>query len=83
MKRSRKKVWRWSALSEREKQLCRLRVVEDMKIPALALEVGISAKAVEQNFYAIYHVLNVSGRVQLAFEMGKHWKEISNGNGSR
>jgi DNA-binding CsgD family transcriptional regulator len=72
-----KKVWRWSALSEREKQLCRLRVAEGMKIPAVALEVGISGTKVVHSFYGIYHVLGVSGIVELAFEMGRHYKEIS------
>jgi len=76
MKRSRKKVWRWSALSDREKQLCRLRVAEGMKIPAVALEVGMSQKRVVTSFYGIYAVLDVTGIVGLAFEMGKHWKEI-------
>jgi DNA-binding NarL/FixJ family response regulator len=78
-----KKVWRWSALSDREKQLCRLRVAEGMKIPAVALEVGISMKRVTTSFYGIYAVLDVSGIVELAFEMGRHHKEMSNGDGSR
>jgi len=53
-----------------------LLVEKNMKSYTVAREMGISKSRLFQMIRVIHHVLGVSGRVELAFELGRHWKEI-------
>jgi hypothetical protein len=68
--------WRWNDLTDREKKICYLRVVNGMKLFAVSQELGISRTRIMQLVEATYRILGVRDLTELAFEMGKHWKEI-------
>jgi DNA-binding NarL/FixJ family response regulator len=71
------KPWRWNKLTGRERDVARLLVVRGMKRSAVGLELGVSRTRVNQIVEAMYRILDVSGLTQLAFEMGRHWREIA------
>jgi len=71
------KPWRWNELTEKEKQICRLVVMERKKRFAIQRDMGISKTNLARRLYIIYLKLDVSDKTELAFEMGKHWKEIN------
>jgi len=70
------KPWRWALLSKKEKRICRLLVVKRMKRRAAGQEVGLSLTRTGYILEAIYRTMGVEDMVELAFEMGKHWKAI-------
>jgi len=72
-KKTRNGEWRWNDLSEEEKRVCRLSVVDGMKKAAIASEIGVSHTQIKLHFRIIYRVLKVKSLVELAFEMGRHW----------
>lgn len=47
-----------------------------MKLEAIAQELGLSRSRIVQVLVTIYRLLNVSGQMQLALELGKEWKTV-------
>jgi hypothetical protein len=68
--------FRWNELSARERTFAKLLVVKRMKRFAAGRQLGIGPTRSGQLTEAIYRVAGVSDLVQLAFEMGRHWKQI-------
>ena len=70
------KPWRWELLDKREKQVALLYIEKNMKADAICHELGIERTRIFQILGGIYRVLGVADQVELAFEMGKHYKDI-------
>jgi DNA-binding NarL/FixJ family response regulator len=69
--------WNWDQLSDREKQVALLAVEGKLNRFGIGRELGISFGTIRFHLINIYRVLGIRyGRVQLAFEVGRHWKEI-------
>ena len=69
--------WNWDKLSRREKQVALLAVEGKLNRFGMGRELGISHGTIRFHLTNIYRVLGIRhGRVQLAFELGRHWKEI-------
>jgi DNA-binding NarL/FixJ family response regulator len=66
--------WLWEELSPREKQVARLCL--KMKSATIARELGVSRSRVNEVLTTIYRLMNVQDRIELAFLMGQHAKEI-------
>lgn len=63
-------------LKPQEKQVAFLHVVRRLKLEVIASEMAISRSRVKQLLTSIYRVLGVEGQIELAFEMGRNWKEL-------
>lgn len=70
-------IERWHILTERQKQIALGLVLDQKKYTTLADEIHISRSRMTQVVFAVYALLGVRDQVELAFELGKHWKEIS------
>lgn len=69
--------WRWKKLTERQKQVALLAVEGKLNRFGIGQELGISMGTVLFHLDRVYKKLGIRhGRAQLAFEMGRHWKEI-------
>lgn len=69
--------WHWNDLTERQKQVALLAVEGKLNRYGIGREVGVSHSTVLFHLRAVYRKLSIRhGRVQLAFEMGRHWEEI-------
>ncbi len=72
--------WRWNELTERQKRIALLAIDGQLNKFGIAREIGISKSTVGFHLSNIYNTLGVKHwRVQLAFLLGQHWKEIQNG----
>lgn len=69
-------TWRWHELSTREKRIALKLVIEEKKWAAIAIEERISKTRVGQIWEVVRGKLGAGSRIKLAFEMGKHWREI-------
>lgn len=67
--------WRWDELNDREKQIALL-AAKNTKLGTIGSELGISRSRACQIQCAIFRLLDVQDRVELAFLVGQHWQEI-------
>jgi len=70
-------AWRWNELTSRQKQVALLAVEGKLNRFGIGRELGISLSGVMFHLQEIYKTLGIRyGRVELAFEIGRHWEEI-------
>jgi DNA-binding CsgD family transcriptional regulator len=72
------KPWPWNDLTPREKEVALLVVEGRLNTWGIGRELGISRHTVRFHLEGVYKKLGIRfRRVQLAFEVGLHWKEIN------
>jgi DNA-binding NarL/FixJ family response regulator len=71
------KPWRWGELTSRQKQVALMAVEGKLNRFGMSQEIGVSKHTVRYHLAEVYKILGIQyGRVQLAFEVGRHWKEM-------
>jgi DNA-binding NarL/FixJ family response regulator len=70
--------WRWNELTARQQQIA-LAVVLDFntKQKLIGERFGICHMTVNHHLRLVYAVLGIRNKMELAFELGRHWNEIS------
>jgi len=69
--------WHWDEITHRQKQVALLAVEGKLNRYGIGRELGLSLGGVAFHLLEIYKILGVRyGRVELAFEIGRHWEEI-------
>lgn len=68
--------WVWKELSQREKKICLRHVRDGQGYKEIAWELGISLSTVKHILCSIYRLMDMQDHIELAWEMGKRWKEL-------
>lgn len=71
------KEWRWKELTPRQKEIALAVVLNgNTKQHQIGRQFGICYGTVIHHLSKVYKILGVHSKLEMAFEMGKHWKEI-------
>lgn len=72
---------RWKELTARQKRIALLAIEGKLNRFGIGRELGVSRSAVVLQLGKIYRLLGVRDVIELAFEMGRHWDDMTAGDG--